>query len=246
MRFVIILLFLITIIFLGYYKGKKYSESFDTKENHHNQIYFNQSIQYHQMEKVSEIKKNDKEYISFWNRKPNIELGYLPLGSLVIKSENQINGPKDIGFDKYQGIQILVKNAKSPLDFILIWKSQDSPGVPTKPFSIWKIIPPEGYIGMGDIITSGFEKPNKDEYYCLPLEMVEKDNLEFINNDAIYYENGLSIYEIGTMGFFMGTHLKDKPLERKEEIYKIKEASLNNIEIDPLEKNIKLKIVAKS
>jgi hypothetical protein len=67
-----------------------------------------------------------------------------------------------------------------------------------------------------------------------------------VKNQPVYSEDGLSLWNIGGMGFFMGTHMADKPVERESEIYKIKEEALNSIEIDPLEKNIKLKIIARS
>lgn len=245
-----LIFFCIFIIVTGlvyYYYTKDNKEGFQTEkgEKEDNKVYFNQSIQYHQMEKTSQI-SNNKEYISFWNRKPNPELGYLPLSTVVLKKKEEIVNPQDISMIQNMGLQLLAKNGKNPLDFIMIWKSQGSKALPSHPISIWKIIPPEGHVGLGDVVVNGFDKPKKEEFTCLPLELVEKDSSEFTNQEALYQEEGLSIWGIGSYGFFMATHMKDKPLERTEEIYKIKEDALNSLELDPLEKNIKLKIIARS
>jgi len=236
-------------IIVSYYYSYKLYEYFENNQQNeiNNIVYFIQSIQYQEMEKISEIKliNGNNQYVSFWNRKPNINLGYLPLGSLIIKSQLQINNPQDIPFNKNKGIQVLAKNGKSPLDYILIWKSNNSINVPSKPFSIWKIIPPDGYVALGDVVIEGFDKPNKTEYTCLPKDLVELQENNFPSQEPIHSEKDLSIWEIGEMGFFIATHLSEKPIERSKEIYKIKDTSLNNIEIDPLENNIKLKVIAK-
>jgi hypothetical protein len=243
-----LIILIIIILVIGYYCNYKFYEYFQNKKEQETNVYFLQSIKYNEMEKVSEIKlsnNNNNQYISFWNRKPNLNLNYIPLGSLIIKSNLQINNPQDIPFSQNKGIQILAKNGKEPLDFILIWKSNNSINVPSKPFSIWKIIPPDGYVALGDVVIEGFDKPNKTEYTCLPKDLVELQENNFPNQESIHSEKDLSIWQIGEMGFFMATHLSEKPIERSKEIYKIKDTSLNNIEIDPLENNIKLKVIAK-
>lgn len=249
----LVILFIVILLVYLYYRHyyqfgiESYQEQEPKLES--KPVYFLDSIEYHQMEKVSQIKDGDN-FISFWERKPDPALQYLPLGSTVLKTSQEITSVNDLPYDKYQSLRLLAKNGKEPLEFVLIWKSQESINVPSKNFSVWKMIAPVGYQAMGDIVVPGFEKPSKKNYQCLPENLLELSNQKIGQN--LYTEKTqednppVSIWEISDSGFMMGSPNHNKPTEREDQIFKIKEDALNSVEIDPEESNFKYQVTVKA
>jgi VPS62-like protein len=53
---------------------------------------------------------------------------------------------------------------KPPVDYVLMWSSGPKP---KQPFSIWHPVPPDKYVSVGDVTTTGFSKPHVEAYRCI-------------------------------------------------------------------------------
>ena len=87
------------------------------------------------------------------------------------KSSNYLtNGPKNIS------VLVSGPDTRLPIDFELIYKSVRNVGfnAGNKGFAIWRPIPPEGYVALGDVIhrSPNGEKPNCNIIRCIPEECV--------------------------------------------------------------------------
>ena len=84
------------------------------------------------------------------------------------------------------------KNIKPPEDFIKIWTTEQSgcEGClpPNSSFSVWRPIPPKGYVSLGDYIVEGDSKPPLDTIRCIPENCVQEIKIQ--NDTSIWNEKG--------------------------------------------------------
>ncbi|HKH45233.1 MAG TPA: Vps62-related protein [Thermoanaerobaculia bacterium] len=58
---------------------------------------------------------------------------------------------------------------QKPLKYELVWNSIGSK--PDQPFSIWHPVPPDKYVSVGYVATTGFSEPQIENYRCLRKDM---------------------------------------------------------------------------
>jgi hypothetical protein len=112
--------------------------------------------------------------------------------------------------------------------------------------SIWRVIPPDGYTALGDIIVPSLSQPSRDKVICLPDSLLSKN--EQIKKE-IYTQSGenpMSLWTIGNYNTFMGSQNINKPEIRKEDIKDIKQDVVETHEIDPTESYGSLKVTMKT
>jgi hypothetical protein len=196
--------------------------------------------------KVWEGLKEDLTYISFWQRKSSN--GYLPIGQIAL-STDALAGIDNLNTTEQGGLQYLVKGGMSPIDFEKIWDNQHL--TDQTPVSIWKAITPHDYCFMSDIAVAGFNKPDVNNFTCLPKSSV--NTVSTINNllwqnptptgsDNVSPPNSVSVWNIGSDGFFLARDSFQKPENRSDKIYTLKPETITNQESDPLDNNKPLQI----
>jgi hypothetical protein len=198
--------------------------------------------------KIWEGLMGDLNYISFWQRKP-LE-GYLPIGQIALMTEISAT-IDDLKSNTHGGIKYLVKGGVSPLDFEKIWDNKHL--TDQTPFSIWRVITPIDYCFMSDVAIAGFNKPDVNNFTCLPKSAVNTSGV--INNvlwqnpkpqeeeDAnVSPPNSVSVWNIGTDGFYLARDSFQKPDNRSDKVFSLKESTINNQENDPLDNGKYLKV----
>lgn len=262
---VIIILLILLFIFMIYYKihsGMK--ENFDGNEiptdvkeissKTLSEVFFIKNFpnQADEMKMIWEGKMDDNRYISFWQRQ-NFNDEYFSVGQVSLIT-NLPSKSTDLSITNQSGLQFLVKGGVSPVDFEKIWDSKHLANL--KPLSIWKVIPPNNYYTLGDIIVDGFDKPNPDviNIKCLPIDILETHG-EI--NDAVWKnpqskeipeispKNALSVWNVGDYGFFIANDSYVKPDPKVKKVWSIKDKIIENQEYDPKETDKKLKIILK-
>ena len=262
---VIIILLILLFIFMIYYKiHSRMRENFDGNEipldvkeissKTLSEVFFIKNFpnKTDEMRLIWEGKMDDNRYISFWQRQPLDE--YFPVGQVSLIT-NSPSKSTDLSITNQSGLQFLVKGGVSPVDFEKIWDSEKVANL--KPLSIWKVIPPNNYYALGDIVVDGFDKPNPDliNIKCLPIDILEtqgeinnavwKNPQPKKNEPEISPENSLSVWNIGDYGFFIANNSYVKPDAKVKKVWSIKDKIIENQEYDPIEINKKLKITLK-
>lgn len=222
-------------------------EHFENKEeesgDEDEKVYFMKNYPVQSVKKVWEKEMGDKRYISFWERTGDQSLGYYPIGQIAFTTDESAV-KSDISLDEYPGIQYLVKGGQKPIDYTMIWDNQHLKG--EAPVSIWRPTPPEGHVAMGDVVVGGHSKPAPDAIHCLPQKVVEKSGKikgylwkdphpkrKTKEGEEVSPQNSFSLWEVGDYGYFFGRDSYQRPDNRKEKIYKVKDEALNQQEVDP-------------
>ena len=133
--------------------------------------------------------------ISFYNLEPkkiNDKL-YYPVGT-VWRGSNNIyqNEKKDRYGPKKETILVSDMNTKPPVDFVKIWSTNDKecdnciPG--ENSFSVWRPIPPDNFVSLGDYINSGDIKPKLNVIRCINKKCVQE--IKILNNTSVWDEKG--------------------------------------------------------
>jgi hypothetical protein len=127
---------------------------------------------------------------TFWRPTPAPDVlpGYFPLGDLLIPGDANINGEmvtavvceKDLNGANNSKGPALAK----PADFELIWKESGSPSVTRT--SIWRPIPPIGYVAMGLVCSSDHSKPSFNSVRCVRADLVIAANV----GDLLWNDKG--------------------------------------------------------
>ena len=85
---------------------------------------------------------------------------------------------------------------KEPLDYELVWTSQ---GSRTKfPAAIWRPVPPDNFVIMGHLATSGFDKPPLDAMRCVYLTQVESSRIagKIYSDQGTHSRSDFTLYSI--------------------------------------------------
>ncbi|MGJ7515139.1 Vps62-related protein [Pseudomonas baetica] len=119
---------------------------------------------------------SNSEPAAFWHPTPAPDLlpGFFPLGDVVVPSLENINGVKVVAVvregdlpskDPARG------NALSrPNDYEQVWK--DSGSGAKKDCTLWRPIPPDGYVALGLVCSIGQEKPSVHAVRCVRADLV--------------------------------------------------------------------------
>jgi hypothetical protein len=97
-------------------------------------------------------------------RRPFVRFGYNSLGDMIASSDSI----KTNNFKK--GYVVSGPVLKNPIDFTLIATLPPIKDKISDPVYVWRPIPPDGYVVMGDIITSTNIKPPKTALVCIPSD----------------------------------------------------------------------------
>ncbi|MGY2375311.1 Vps62-related protein [Pseudomonas sp. SDO524_S393] len=93
---------------------------------------------------------------------------FFPLGDVATDSYLNINQRKIVAVvsdaNKVGGTAL-----RSPDDYQLVWKDTGS-GARTD-FSLWRPLPPEGYVAMGLVCGVGYEKPSRNAVRCVRADL---------------------------------------------------------------------------
>ncbi len=217
-------------------------------------IYFINNFPKQNFQKIWEGEMENKRYLSFWQRNDDINY-YSPVGQVAIITDipASIN---DLEEEVQKGIGFLVKGGKPAADFEKIWENSRHKN--QEPMTVWKVIPPEGYVALGDIVVKGYNKPDKYMISCLPKEILS--NKGVINNflwksptpvsktssgEDISPPNSVSFWSIGEYGFFFAKDSYEMPINRSDKVFTINQDILNNQEEDPNDSETYLKVTLK-
>jgi hypothetical protein len=216
-----------------------------------NSIFFIKNFPKQEIVNVWSSKNENGKYISFWERSSN--MGYEPIGQsvLVTDYEPSVNDLKET---VNGGLQYLIKGGQDPIDYEKIWDNQHIKDQP--PLSIWKLLTPPNTVAMSDIAVAGYDKPTKSNVKCIPLSILvpngkingddalwKSPNVE--SNDNSSPEHSLSVWDIGSYGFFFAKDSFQKPQARSDKIMDVKSNVLNNYEYDHLDGNKIIKVTLK-
>ncbi|MDH4743142.1 Vps62-related protein [Sphingomonas sp. CBMAI 2297] len=102
---------------------------------------------------------------TFWH--PKSDGNFRPLGSVCVGGHANIN---------FNRASMLLANAPdhvalaAPLDYSWVWDDHGS-GAKTN-CSVWRPVPPEGYVALGDVAASGYLKPSLSDIWCVRADLV--------------------------------------------------------------------------
>lgn len=127
---------------------------------------------------------------SFWHPTPAPDVlpGYFPLGDVIARGPGNINGKRVVAVvceagtpssDPAKG-----KALRRPDDYELIWK--DSGSGSKRDLSIWRPIPPEGYVALGSVCSHDHEKPSFNAVRCVREDLVIASN----TSDLVWDDKG--------------------------------------------------------
>lgn len=126
----------------------------------------------------------------FWRPAPAPDVlpGYFPVGDLVVTGDTNINGLRVAAVVRESGLPSADSskgNALSrPEDFERIWTDEGS-GSATDT-SIWRPIPPAGYVAMGLVCSNDLIKPTLNAVRCVRADLVITSNV----GDLIWNDEG--------------------------------------------------------
>lgn len=109
--------------------------------------------------------------ISFWRPDTSSDAlsHYFPLGDIAVSSYSNINQQKVVAvvsdINRVDGTAL-----RSPEDFELVWKDAGS-GARTD-VSIWRALPPQGYVALGLVCGVGYDKPSRNALRCVRADLV--------------------------------------------------------------------------
>jgi hypothetical protein len=114
--------------------------------------------------------------------------GYFPLGDLAVASNTNINGLRVAAVVRESGLPSADSskgNALSrPNDFERVWTDEGS-GAKTDT-SIWRPIPPAGYVALGLVCSNDLTKPSLNAVRCVRADLVIASNV----GDLIWNDEG--------------------------------------------------------
>ncbi len=127
---------------------------------------------------------------SFWRPTPAPDAlpGYFPLGDVVTRGLGNINGKQVVAVaceadiastDPGKG-----RALRRPDDYELVWK--DSGSGSKRDLSIWRPLPPAGYVALGSVCSSDHEKPSLNAVRCVRADLVIASN----TTDLIWDDKG--------------------------------------------------------
>lgn len=108
---------------------------------------------------------------AFWE--PLTQGPLRPVGSVVVGSHQDVNGRYMgllVGEDPsaYSGGRAPVA---SPRDYTQLWNDEGTGS--KQDGSVWRPVPPNGYVALGDVFQHGYSKPDTNRIWCLRSDLVK-------------------------------------------------------------------------
>jgi hypothetical protein len=110
---------------------------------------------------------------AYWH--PTPPEGFHALGSLGINNYGNPNGNSYMFVVKAKNDTGPLPPLESPTDYLQVWN--DSGTGSTDDGSIWKPIPPAGYVAMGLVAQSGYSEPSLDDVVCVREDLTTPGNV---------------------------------------------------------------------
>jgi hypothetical protein len=110
---------------------------------------------------------------------------------------------------------------KPPIDYDIVWSNRRL-DVPNK-VSVWKPIPPNGFIPLGYVFSNGLEKPDNDAIGCVASEYLKQVNLGpmFWGDIERLLGNALTLWSVPGSDYIVVNNSKFKPSEFDTPVYNI-------------------------
>lgn len=180
--------------------GKNYYLKYRQKFNYKTKLYSQKTNDYKFITSIS----SDDGIVSIWE----------PINKNLYKSIGHI---ATVSTDKPTNDAILLKGAiESPIDYKLIWSSEEG-------ISIWKPVPPDGYIALGVVCNNSLNKPLKNKIACVAIEYTEEIEVGQIiwKSEGLDPNKKISFWSSPDLNYFIATDSFNKPSEFINPVYNI-------------------------
>ena len=140
--------------------------------------------------RVWDSRGSNSEPGSFWHPTPPPDLlpGYFPLGDLITRGYENINGSTIVAVvceGDLQGADTSKGKALSPPDdFERVWRDSNSGAAAD--CTIWLPIPPAGYVALGMVCSNGRDKPSTNTVRCVREDLVIASHI----SNSIWSDSG--------------------------------------------------------
>jgi hypothetical protein len=127
---------------------------------------------------------------AFWRPTPAPDVlpGFFPLGDVAVSGSGNINGIKVVAVvregDSPSAVAAQGKALSQPTDFEQVWKDAGSGA--RKDGTLWRPIPPDGYVALGLVCSNDHEKPSLNAIRCVRADLVIASNV----GDLIWNDKG--------------------------------------------------------
>ncbi|MER5929908.1 Vps62-related protein [Streptomyces sp. NPDC002054] len=134
-----------------------------------------------------------EHWVSFWH--PEAPKGFLPLGTMAIPAWGSANLNPTTGAKKVTDhvVALCVKESgttakdmapplAAPIAYEKIWRDVGTGG--KYKGSLWRPIPPEGYVAMGCVVPKdSYEEPSLDAVTCVRADLTDQSTATLVYND---------------------------------------------------------------
>jgi len=148
--------------------------------------------------------------------KPTLPAGYISIGDVAHNSHQKVY-PKSIAAIKED-----TTNYALPVDYVEIWNDKGA-GAKHSDCSIWKPVPPPGFVAMGHVISRGYDKPPLNAVHCVTKDWVvpgdkwvlvwETSPKKKCQQVSIWWQVSPPEGALGCDGRFVAVQGHDKPSE---------------------------------
>jgi len=113
---------------------------------------------------------------AFWRPTPPPDVlpGFFPLGDVAVSGNDNVNGKRVVAVvcegDPQSEGATKGKALSRPDDYEQVWK--DSGSGSRTDGSIWRPIPPDGYVALGLVCSNNHEKPSLNAVRCVRADLV--------------------------------------------------------------------------
>ncbi|MCW8276194.1 Vps62-related protein [Pseudomonas sp. PCH199] len=131
--------------------------------------------------RIWDSRGSDSKSGSFWRPTPAPDLlpGYFPLGDFATPGYDNINGNTIVAVvcegAPEDGDASKGKALSAPDDFERVWR--DSSSGAAADCTIWRPIPPAGYVALGMVCSNGRDKPSSNTVRCVRADLVIASNV---------------------------------------------------------------------
>ena len=216
-----------------YISRKKNYKGFDYKIPHYlkyrykfnpkNKIYTKYSNDFR---KIASI-KSQTGTIHIW--RPYKQNNFYPLGDYITTS------------NKNNFSSILVNGfVAHPVDYELIWENKGSSD--KYKISIWKPIPPDGYISLGNVVNRSYKKPSLKIIKCVGGDYVNETEIgeRLWDNKGTTDKDTVSIWNIPGHNLFLATPSFFKPNEFDSPVFNVIDKEIDYLDRLMISKEISL------
>ena len=186
----------------------KYRSKFNPK----NKIYTKSSTDF---KKIATIESASGS-LTFWRSYKDVDNNFYPMGDYISTEKNlKMNGILVNGFTQH------------PIDYELIWENKGSSE--NYKISIWKPIPPEGFIALGCVVNRSYKKPSVKLIKCVGGDYVNETELGKMvwDNKGTTDKDTVSLWIIPGYNLFLASPSFFKPNEFDSPVFNIIDKELD-------------------